>query len=106
MITANRSIKNEAGNVFKFEVKCDLSKLTEDQVKEYAFDAIWIKEQSRMRAMSNSALEAYNGTYKFVAESKGTRSAPVISTAKIVEVAREKMSKDERLALIKQLESM
>ena len=106
MITANRSIKNETGNVFKFEVKCDLSKLTEDQVKEYAFDAIWIKEQSRMRAMSNSALRAFGGSYKFTAEPKGTRSAPVISTAKIVEVAREKMTKEERLALIKQLEAM
>ena len=106
MIISNRSIKNEAGNVFKFEVKCDLSKLTEDQVKEYAFDAIWIKEQSRMRAMSNSALEAFKGTYKFTAEPKGTRSASVISTAKIVEVAREKMTKEQRAELIKQLEAM
>ena len=106
MITSNRSIKNEGGNTFKLAVECDLSKLTEDQVKEYAFDAIWIKEQSRMRAMSNNALEAYNGIYKFVAEPKGTRSAPVISTAKIVEVAREKMTKEQRAELIKQLEAM
>ena len=80
MITSNRSIKNEGGNTFKLAVECDLSKLTEDQVKEYAFDAIWIKEQSRMRAMSNSALEAFKGSYKFIAEPKGTRSARITIT--------------------------
>jgi len=99
-----RNVTNEAGNKFTLLVKCDLSGLTEDQIKEYAFDAIWIKEQSNMRAMSNKAFEEMNGNYTFKAVPKGTRAVldPVTTANKAI----EKMTIEEKRALRKQLEAL
>jgi len=100
-----RNVTNEAGNKFTLLVKCDLSGLTEDQIKEYAFDAIWIKEQSNMRAMSNKAFEEMNGNYTFKAVPKGIRIAKVMTTDELVNAIKGK-SKEERLEAIERLKAM
>ena len=101
-----RKVTNEAGNKFDLTIECDLSKLTKEQIEQYALDSIWIKEQATLRAMSNSAFELMKGSYKFKASPKGIRKAAVISNEKIVATARDKMSKEERLELIKKLEAL
>jgi len=100
-----RSVTNEVGNKYTLLVECDLSGLTKEQVEDYAFDAIWIKEQANMRAMSNKALEDLNGKHEFKAMPKGVRVAKVLTTDELIKAIKGK-SKEDRLAAIEQLKAM
>ena len=106
MIKVKRSITNEAGNKFELVVTCNFVNLSDEQTKEYAFDAIWIKEQSKLRAASNSAFEGLNGQYEFSASPKGVRAVAILTVDKVVEMAKAKMTKEQRLEMIKRLEAM
>ena len=41
----------------KMVVECDVTGLTEDQVHAYAFDAIWIREQTKLRKFNQRQLD-------------------------------------------------
>jgi len=105
MKNIKRSITNEAGNKFTLLVDCDFSDLTDEQVREYAFDAIWIKEQATLRATSNKGFEDLNGNYSFKAMPKGTRVAKVMTTGDMIK-ALEGKPLEERLKVIEQLKAM
>lgn len=103
----NRSVKNDAGNQFKLEVECDFTGLNEDQIRSYAFDSLWIKEQSRLRALSNKALEDLKGRYSFKAVPKGTkvaRTRPLTTEELINELSGKPL--EERLAIIEQIKAL
>ena len=68
-----RRITNKSEDKFVLTVECDMSSLTPEQVEEYAFDAIWIKEQAKLRESSSKTLDGYEGRYIFTAEPKGTK---------------------------------
>jgi len=95
-----RRVKNDAGNSFTLMVNCDMSGLTTEQIKEYAFDAIWIKEQSNLRALSNKAFEDMNGKYAFKATPKGVRAARKPMTKEEVLAYIAGLPKDERKAML------
>ena len=102
-----RSVTNDKGNTFKLTVECDFSGLNEEQLKAYAFDSLWIKEQGRLRALSNKALEDLKGVYKFKAVPKGTkvvRTKPM-TTDELVD-ALSGRPLEERLAAIEKLKAL
>jgi len=98
-----RRITNEAGNKFELMVSCDISGLTQEQIEEYAFDAIWIKEQSTMRAMSNKAFEELGGKYTFTATPKGTRAVRKPMTQDEILAYIATLPKEERKAMLAQI---
>jgi len=104
-IVAKRSVTNEAGNKFTLMVECDFSGLKNEEIQDYAFDAIWIKEQSNLRSLSNKAFESMNGEYMFKAIPKGTRVAKVMSTDELINAIKGK-SKEDRLKAIELLKAM
>ena len=83
-----RRIKNDVGDSFTLMVDGDLSGLSQEELEEYAFDAIWIKEQSTLRSNSNKCFEELEGNYTFKATPKGVRAA------------RKPMSQEELVAYI------
>ena len=102
-----RSVKNNAGNKFTLVVECDITGLNKEQVEDYAFDAIWIKEQTALREMSNKAFEDLKGKYSFKAIPKGIRKAKskTLTTDELVNAIKGK-SREERLAAIEQLKAL
>ena len=68
-----RRITNKQEDKFVLMVTCNMSSLTPEEIEEYAFDAIWIKEQAKLRESSTKTLEGYEGLYIFTAEPKGTK---------------------------------
>ena len=103
----NRSITNDSGNKFRLEVECDFTGLNEDQIRSYAFDSLWIKEQGRLRALSNKALEDLKGVYKFKAVPKGTKVARTkpLTTEDLLEALKGRPL-EERLDIIEQLKEL
>ena len=97
-----RRITNKSEDKFVLQVECDMSSLTPEQVEEYAFDAIWIKEQAKLRESSTQTLEGYEGSYTFTAEAKGTKG--VKDPIKTAINAVPNMSKDERERLLKAID--
>ena len=97
-----RRITNKSEDKFVLQVECDMSSLTPEQVEEYAFDAIWIKEQAKLRESSTKTLEGYEGSYTFTAEPKGTKG--VKDPIKTAINAVPNMSKDDRERLLKAID--
>ena len=103
MITVTRRITNKSEDKFKLEVTCDMSELTPEQIEEYAFDAIWIREQAKMRDLTTKALEGMTGEYTFTAEAKGNKAPkdPVKSAIKAV----PNMTKKQREEMLKAIDA-
>ena len=103
MITVARRITNDNKDKFKLEVTCDMSDLTAEQIEEYAFDAIWIKEQAKLRDLTTKALEDMAGEYTFTAEAKGNKAPkdPVKSAIKAV----INMTKEQREEMLKAIDA-
>ena len=98
-----RRITTKAGDKFVLMVTCDLSELTPEQVEEYAFDAIWIKEQATLRDTSTKAMEDMEGVYTFTAEAKTGKKRGPVDPVKAITKALPTMTKEQKDELIKLL---
>ena len=99
-----RRITTKAGDKFVLMVTCDLSELTPEQVEEYAFDAIWIKEQATLRDTSTKAMEDMEGVYTFTAEAKTGKKRGPVDPVKAFLKAVPTMSKEQKAEALKALE--
>ena len=96
-----RRITNDNKDKFVLEVTCDMSELTPEQIEKYAFDAIWIKEQAKLRDLTTKVLEDMAGKYTFTAEAKGNKAPkdPVKSAIRAVATMTEEQKEELRQAL-------
>ena len=73
-IKSVRGLKSDSGYKVNITVECDFSHLTHNELMEYAFDSVWIKEQGKLRKLNNSELsEISKNGYTFIAQPKGLK---------------------------------
>ena len=73
-ISRVRGVKSDSGYKVNITAICDFKELSDIEIREYAFDAIWIKEQSKLRKLNNSELnELSKDGYTFIAQPKGLK---------------------------------
>ena len=73
-IKSIRGLKSDSGYKVNITAECDFSHLTHNELMEYAFDSVWIKEQNKLRRLNNSELsELSKNGFTFIPQPKGLR---------------------------------